>query len=60
VQPIVVKTWIADDDQVRWLMALLNGALRNRMGKVGIKKDAKGRSRRVRYIRAALLIRPKN
>jgi hypothetical protein len=43
VQPIVVKTWIADDDKVRWLMALLNGALRKRMGKVGIKKDVKGR-----------------
>ena len=43
VQPTVVKTWIADGDKVRWLMALLNGTLRNRMGRVGIKKDIKGR-----------------
>jgi len=43
VQPIVVKTWLADDDKIRWVMALLNGALKKRLGKVGIKKDLKGR-----------------
>jgi hypothetical protein len=43
VQPTVVRTWIADYDKFRWLMALLNGALKTRMGKAGIKKDAKGR-----------------
>ncbi len=43
VQPTLVKTWITDDDKIRWLMALLNSALKNRMGRVGIKKDIKGR-----------------
>ena len=32
-----------DDNKLRWLMAILNAVLKNRMGKVGIRKDAKGR-----------------
>lgn len=43
VQPTATTEWISDADKVRWLMALLNAALKNRMGKVGIKKDIKGR-----------------
>ena len=43
LQPTLVTTWVTDDDKVRWLMALLNSALKNRMGRVGIKKDIKGR-----------------
>ena len=43
VQSTVANTWIADDDKRRWLMALLNEALRNRMGRIGIRKDIKGR-----------------
>lgn len=37
------ESWVADNDKRRWLMALLNGVLKNRMGKIGIRKDAKGR-----------------
>jgi hypothetical protein len=43
VQPTSPETWIGDDDKLRWLMALLNGALKNRLGRVGIRKDIKGR-----------------
>jgi TIR domain len=43
VRPTPVREWIGDDNKLRWLMAILNAVLRNRMGKVGIKKDAKGR-----------------
>lgn len=43
VEPTNVKTWLADDDKLKWLMALLNEALKNRMGKIGIRKDLKGR-----------------
>jgi hypothetical protein len=43
VQPTATTEWISDADKVRWLMALLNSVLRKRMGKVGIRKDAKGR-----------------
>lgn len=43
VQTTPVKVWIADNNKLRWLMAILNAVLKNRMGKVGIRKDAKGR-----------------
>ena len=43
VEPTNVGTWLADDDKLKWLMALLNEALRNRMGRMGIRKDIKGR-----------------
>lgn len=43
IQATPTTEWISDGDKVRWLMALLNSALKNRMGKVGIKKDIKGR-----------------
>jgi hypothetical protein len=43
VQPTPVNEWIGDDNRLRWLMAILNAVLKNRMGKIGIKKDAKGR-----------------
>lgn len=43
VELTAVTTWIADDDKRRWLMALLNEALKNRMGRIGIRKDIKGR-----------------
>ncbi len=43
VEAMDVKTWIADDDKLKWLMALLNEMLKNRMGRIGIRKDLKGR-----------------
>jgi len=43
IQRTATDAWIADENKLRWLMAMLNAVLKNRMGKVGIKKDAKGR-----------------
>lgn len=43
IQRTATDVWIADENKLRWLMAMLNAVLKNRMGKVGIKKDAKGR-----------------
>lgn len=43
IQPTPVTMWISDDDKLRWLMAMLNSALKSRMGRVGIRKDIKGR-----------------
>jgi hypothetical protein len=43
IEPTCCESWASDDDKVRWLIALLNGVLKNRMGKIGIRKDSKGR-----------------
>ena len=43
IEPVGLEAWISDEEKRLWLMTLLNAVLKNRMGRVGIRKDLKGR-----------------